>query len=132
MAKLVPIHYGEIKNCKLELRNLEKWRGSLMQLDGKKVRVVVEEEKLTRTIPQNSLYWLYLGQIEDETGNTAEDLHEIFKRKFLSPRMVKFKDWEIKLPGTTTKLSKLEFGEYLDKICALTGAAIPDIENWKI
>lgn len=100
-----------------------------MRHDGKKVRVVIEDDKNPRTLKQNAFYWLYLGLIEDDTGNTAEDLHEIFKRKFLKPRFVKFKNEEVKLPASTTKLDPLDFMEYMDKICALTGIPIPNPEN---
>lgn len=79
----------------------------------------------TRSQLQNNLYWIFLGKIERETGNNADDLHEWAKRKFLKPRFIKIKDEEMKIPGSTTRLNKLDFGDYLDKISAETGVAIP-------
>jgi hypothetical protein len=35
---------------------------------------------------------------------------------------------EIKIPSSTTTLSKIDFGEYLDKIAAETGIPLPDPE----
>jgi hypothetical protein len=64
--------------------------------------------------------------IEKETGNDAQDLHEYFKRVFLPPRFTKVLGKEIKLPASTTGLTKAEFGDYLDKICAETNVPIPD------
>lgn len=75
---------------------------------------------------QNSLYWTFLGKIERETGNFADDLHEYFKRKFLPPRFIKINGKEIRVAGSTTQLKKLEFGDYMDKISAECGIAIPD------
>jgi len=84
--------------------------------------------KPTRSNQQNSFYWLYLGIIEEETGNEANDIHEIAKRLFLKPVFKTIMGKEYKLPATTTKLSKTEFGEYLDKICAWSGVPIPNVK----
>lgn len=83
-----------------------------------------------RTLAQNAFYHVYLEIIARETGNDPDDLHEYFKEKLLPRKLVKIKgrnaeyDYQ-KLPSTT-KLKKIEFGEYMDKICQLTGVPIPD------
>lgn len=86
--------------------------------------------KNKRSLSQNNYYWLYLGIIEQETGNSANDLHEYFKRTHLPPRFitVKVNDQvkEVKIPNSTTELDKNEMGDYLDKICAETGVPLPD------
>lgn len=79
-----------------------------------------------RSNQQNNFYWLYLGMIESETGNNADDLHEYFKRKYLKPEFIEVFGNEVKIPGTTTKLTKADFTDYLDRICAESGVAIPD------
>ena len=56
----------------------------------------------------------------------ADDLHEWFKRHLLPPRFLKVRGEELKVPASTTDLDKVAFGEYLDKICALTGVPLPD------
>jgi len=35
---------------------------------------------------------------------------------FISPRFLKFKGKEIKLPGSTATLSKLEFMDYIERV----------------
>jgi hypothetical protein len=90
--------------------------------------ITLKPEKHTRSNSQNAYYWVYLGVIERETGETATDLHEFFKRKFLPPRLVVLQGEEIQLPTSTTTLSKSDFTEYLDKICALTNVPLPDPE----
>lgn len=87
----------------------------------------IDKVKAKRSLDQNAFYWLYLGVIEKETGNTATDLHELFKRKFLPPIPKKILGTEFKIPASTTTLNKSEFTEYLDKICAMTNVPIPVI-----
>ena len=94
--------------------------------EGEKIVIDIEKKKNKRSLSQNSYYWIYLGVIENETGNTASDLHELFKRKFLLPQEKTILGQQIKLPASTTNLSKHDFSEYLDRICALTGVPIPD------
>ena len=91
---------------------------------GKTFRLSLPENK--RSSRQNSYYWLYLGVIEAETGNDANDLHEYFKRIFLKPKFITVMGEEIKVPKSTKDLNKVEFGEYLDKICAKTNVLLPD------
>ena len=90
--------------------------------------VVNEEEKRVRSLSQNAYYWVYLGVIARETGDNADDLHEFFKRKLLPPVFKTIQGEEIKLPRSTTELSKVDFGEYLDRIGALTNIPLPDRE----
>lgn len=92
--------------------------------DGK-YRVSIEPFKKLRSTEFNRYYWLYLRVIEEETGDDANSLHEIFKRKFLPPRFVHALGKEWKLPATTTGLSTAEFFEYIARIEALTGIPAP-------
>lgn len=91
-------------------------------------KLVVDVLKKRRSQSQNSYYWVYLGVIEQETGNNADDLHELFKRTLLPPKFVTAMGKEFKIPRSTTELNRAEFGEYMDKICALTNIPLPDIE----
>ena len=75
----------------------------------------------TRSKGSNSFYWVYLTEIEAETGNDKMLLHEIFKRKFLAPRFVMVLGKEYKLPATTTTLNPTEFSDYIRKIEVETG-----------
>lgn len=86
----------------------------------------IEREVPVRTHSQNALYWAYLGFIEHETGNLSDDLHEFAKRKFLPPKWIKINGEEIKIPTSTTDLNKIQFGDYMDKICVWSGVPIPN------
>ncbi|UPJ35831.1 hypothetical protein IVB45_02125 [Bradyrhizobium sp. 4] len=120
--------HANIKDQKLNFGPvlLKKFGEWLLANDGK--RVTIELEKIDRTNNQNSYYWLYLGVIERETGENSNDLHEFFKRKLLPPVFKKIRGEEIKLPASTKDLDKIAFGEYLDKISALTEIPLPDPE----
>lgn len=123
------IFYGTAKDLKFIPNNTKAWLDYLEQNDGKKLVVEIEVEKSRRSLDQNAFYWLYIGVIEKETGNLAYDLHELFKRKFLPPIPKKILGIEFKLPASTTELTKVEFGEYLDKIAAFTEIPIPVIKD---
>ena len=108
--------------------NFKRFLQHLKENDGKIFRI--EPEISTRTLNQNKLYWKYLGIIEIETGNVANDMHEYFRRTLLPPKFIKYNGKEIKIPMSTTELKKHEFSDYMDKICAETGVAIPDTEAY--
>lgn len=108
--------------------NARRFRDFQKKNKGRYVRV--EFDKLNRTIQQNKLYWKYLGIIENETGNSADDLHEFFKKKFLGLRAIKMFDEDFEVSNSSTALGKLEFGEYMDKISALTNIPIPDTKQY--
>lgn len=104
--------------------NLARLRDTLKKNEGKIFRI--EQEVTTRSLNQNRLYWKFLGIIEIETGQNADDMHEYFRRKLLPPKFIKVNGEEIKIPRSTTELKKHEFAEYMEKISALVEVEIPD------
>jgi hypothetical protein len=92
-------------------------------------KIVIDDDKPTRSCSKNSYYHMYLEVIAKETGETASDLHEWAKRKFLPPRFVTIRGQEMKLPSSTTDLDKATFTDYLDKISAEIGAPLPNHED---
>jgi hypothetical protein len=62
--------------------------------------------------------------IERETGQDTNDLHEYFKRTLLPPVFKTVMGKEFKIPASTKDLNKAAFGEYLDKIAAMTGMPV--------
>lgn len=108
--------------------NLARFRQFCKDNIGKILRI--EKQVNTRTLSQNSLYWLFLEVIERETGNSANDLHEYFRRTKLPPKFIKVLGKEIKVPRSTTELNKIEFSDYMDKIASEVDIAIPDSEAY--
>ncbi len=81
--------------------------------------ISITKYKKNRSLQQSRLYWLWLNVIAEETGNNADDLHEIFKFKFLGSETVTAFGYKIERPKSTTKLTTVEFTNYLDEIDAL-------------
>lgn len=103
-----------------------RFREHLKDHEGKTYEIFLRESK--RSLSQNRYYWMYLELITSEGRgkDSAEDLHEFLRRKLLSPKFITVRGEEIKIPRSTTELSKTDFGEYLEKICALTEVPLPD------
>jgi len=108
--------------------NLARWHDFCNNNIGKLVRI--DKPNKSRTMPQNRYYWFYLRLVAQDTGNTEEDLHAFFRQKLLPKRYIKIVGkkgtYEVEDYKSTTKLTKAEFSEYLDRICAMTGVPLPD------
>jgi len=88
----------------------------IQRLDLKKLYTVeVLEKKSTRSISQNSLMWLWLTCISFETGNDRDELHDIFKKKWITPKKVVLFGEEINR-YSTADLNTTQFKYYLDHI----------------
>lgn len=120
------IFYATSRDMQLVMDNQRAWLDYLLSVDKKKLVVSIEQEKWVRSASQNNFYWAYLRIIANETGETEDNLHSLFKRKFLPPEFKTILGVEVKLPASTTKLDKVAFGEYMDKISAMTGVPIPN------
>ncbi len=78
--------------------------------------ITITKYKKDRTKAQNSLMWMWLGIISSDTGESPENLHEIFKLRFLGTEKIQSMGYSIEIPKSTTKLTTQEFTDYLDKI----------------
>lgn len=120
------IFYGIAKDLQFKPDNQREWLTFLESNDGKKIVVNVNLDKARRSYDQNSYYWAYLEIIANETGNSTDDLHKLFKGLFLPKKPMTFKGKTYMMSGSTTELNKPAFSEYLDKIASETGIALPD------
>lgn len=84
-------------------------------------RVTVEPHRKRRSLSQNSLMWLWIGEVADlvgqHTGMDAADVHEFFKQKFLPPRIIEVGGVTEDV-RSTAKLTTLEMTTYMDRIYA--------------
>ena len=55
---------------------------NLLEINGKQ-EVTIKNFKRDRSAEQNSLLWKWQTEIANELGNTKEEIHEIYKEKFL-------------------------------------------------
>lgn len=70
-----------------------------------------------RTIPQNSLMWMWYKCMEDVTGQSKDDFHDYYKAKFLK-RQIAVKGRWVTVIGSTTDLNTLQMTNYLEKVKA--------------
>lgn len=92
-----------------------------LSVDGKKWRVEIKRHVKRRTLSQNAALWMWHSEMVDavgkDTGNDAEDLHEHFKKKFLTPIITEI-GGEISKRYSTKKLTTKEMSEFMDRIYA--------------
>lgn len=87
----------------------------------KPIKVTVEDHKKKRSLNQNSLYFMWVNEVAEKvseySGHAVDEIHEFFKHKFLTPRIIEINGQTIQL-YTTTKLTTAEMSEYLNHIHA--------------
>lgn len=122
----IPAFRGVIRNKKIEIYDKTELNTWLQKHEGQEIKFGITPVLDKRTIPQNRLYWLYLGIISEETGHSPEELHEFFKHRFLPWRITTIYNTPLQIRGTTTELSVAGFSEYMERIQQLTEIPIPD------
>jgi hypothetical protein len=90
--------------------------------DGSELIVTFEKAHATRSTQANRYYWgVVVHAVAEHTGYTAEETHDALKTMFL-PKKLAMLDGngevhgELVIGGSTTKLNKVEFGEYVTRI----------------
>lgn len=87
----------------------------------KKWTVELKRKSTRRTLNQNALMWKWhsgvVKAVCTDTGNDAEDIHEFFKRKFLTPQIVEIGGETIER-YSTKNLSTKEMHEFMERIYA--------------
>jgi hypothetical protein len=115
---------GTIENKILKVKGFKEW---IEKKDGK-ITIEVKRVRKPRSLSQNALYWLWLEIISKDTGYDPEELHSTFKSMFLTDRTQK-----LPLVRSTSKLNKIQFGQYLDKIqrqASELGIILPSPEDY--
>lgn len=116
---------AKVVNSKIIPDNTHYFNDTKKRLEGKDIRLEIEEWKDTRTLAQNRFLWKYYGLIRDDSGHKTEYLHEFFKQEFLQPKLIKVFGKIIKKAPSTTRLSKKAFSEYIRKIEERTDIHFP-------
>ena len=87
-----------------------------LNIDHREYSVEVKQYRKNRSNAQNRLLWSWIGIISDETGYTPDELHEYLKTRLLGVEEKTIMGHDIFIPKSTTKLTALEFTQYLEKI----------------
>ena len=81
------------------------------------VLVKIEKKRNVRSNQHNAYYWGYvLNEIAGITGHSPEELHSIFKIKFLPKKFVKIAGKEYQADPTTTRCDSAEFFDFIEAI----------------
>ena len=118
---------GTIKDGKFKIDNPEKYQQYISQLKDGRYKISVQRICNKRSTNQNSLYWVWMSILGNEIGEDAEDMHCTFKSMYLVDRSKK-----IPIVKSTTSLSVLDFGEYMNKIdrwASTNGYLLPTPED---
>jgi hypothetical protein len=126
---------AEIRKGKLCVKNAGEFSARLGRFRDGPVLVTVERKYATRSQLQNAWYWSQVvGLVADHTGYTPDEIHEIYKAKFI-PKAMSVADGngeivdEVVLGGSTTRMDTVQFSEYCEQIrmwAATIGVVIPD------
>ena len=113
---------GRTKDGKLDLFNRKRMEEELSLFPNGEVEILIKRRH-RRSNPQNRYYW---GVVVEEIrlrliqlGNKfdADTIHQFLKSKFAPVPIIDLDGTVIdNLPGSTAKMNKDEFGEYLDSI----------------
>lgn len=115
--------YGKVQNNKFIPNSLELFIGAFKDFEGKNIELSIRQNSDSRTNPQNAYYWgVVLKLISESTGYTDDELHVIFKQKYLIDNerlldVARKKIIDSNIPYlSTTQLNSVEFNEFLEKI----------------
>ena len=127
---------GCVTKGRLKLRNTERVSRELKAWRDTEVSITIEKKRATRSLAQNALYWgVYVELLSEHTGYIPDEIHALLKAKFIPKKLAvcdgngEVRD-EFVIGGSTRKLNKLEFGEFLRAIqiwaAEELGVVIPD------
>lgn len=83
---------------------------------GKRFDISIKLHREKRTIDQNRLLFLWIGCVSHETGYFKDEVHEIFKKKFLGTETFEIWGEKVERIKSTTSLDTKQFSQYLERI----------------
>ena len=119
---------GRVGNGKLFLEKTKAYEYLINSLEGKTIELTIKKFRKKRTNQQNRYYWVCINFIASEIGEDPEELHQTFKAMFLVD-----KSGKIPIVKSTSRLTTVEFTEYIEKIAkrvALIGIILPNPEEY--
>jgi hypothetical protein len=128
MGKITPQYKCYVEKDKLTVKD-RGFKTYLYQLKDGEYFLTIKKKKATRSLRQNAFLWgVVYGLVSEFSGMLPEEVHDHCKMRFLQKRVGKFQTL-----GSTTRLNKIEFGEYIDKIKHWAfhdlGVQIPDPDS---
>ena len=89
-----------------------------LSVDGKQWVVTIKKYQKQRSLPANNLYWKWLTIIGNELGSTKDEMHDIFREKFLPWEEIEKCGVKVKILTSTSAegFSSVMMSEYMGQI----------------
>jgi hypothetical protein len=114
--KLVPKFKGIIKEGKLVLDDKPMFQTNLLSLEGREVEIGVGPIRHDRSNNQNCYLWgVVYKMLSDETGHTADEIHEWGKITFNGENLI-IGGKEVRVGKSTAELDTVGFEDYCQNI----------------
>jgi hypothetical protein len=115
---ITPKFSATINERKLKINDQEMFLTYLSQFkEGDKLTVSIAKRQKIRSDQANRYLWGVVYKIASmETGHTSDEIHEVYKRKFLPAKFVEFNGMTFKMPGSTAGLNTVDFWEFTNRV----------------
>lgn len=123
---------GDILTARIEAENYYRHFLKTYGKIGQEGTIKITLKKPLRSQLQNNFYWAYLTLISLSCGHSPKELHKWASGKFLSKGITEIFGDKVRKVGSTTELTRNEFGEYMARIELATEIPIPDPEKFNI
>lgn len=100
---------------RLELADRAAFSKAMRHFKRGPVTVRIQVDRGKRSTQANRYYRLILALIADETGHEPDELHELFKHRFLAPKTITVLGEELEY-WTTTEENQDDFIAYTERI----------------
>lgn len=113
-----PAFQAKVVGGKLRFSKPEALGNYIKKLEGKDVRVKIEQKTKSRSLSQNNYYWgVVIELIAEHLGYRADEVHDLMRAMFLPYSFVDAKRGiNIQTARSTSSLTTVEFEEYIEKI----------------
>jgi len=121
----------------LIVREPTKWRAWLARNRGRDVVLSVGREQHPRSLSANAYLWgVVYATLAEWSGHDADELHAIFKERFLPHRQIVLPTGEVcEVLGSTARLNVEAFSEYVSKVkrfAAECGVIVPEANELEV
>jgi hypothetical protein len=115
-----PVFHSTVEGGELIIRDRPFFDKYLTNFkEGELLELTLKKYKKNRTLKQNAYYFgVVLPLMAEHTGYSANEIHEIEKRRHLPRKILTLFGKEYHMPGSTATLSVGEMVEYVDRCIA--------------
>lgn len=112
---------ARVEAGKLKIRDLQHFNAGLSKMRDGEVLVTVSKPYAVRSKEQNNFWWgTVIERFSEHTGYSPNQMHDVLKTELIGQHML-IPDFggvivrEITIPGSTRKMSTVQFSELIEK-----------------